>query len=102
MNKITYILLLAFLTYGCESLKKGLGIEKDLPDEFLIKKVDPIEKPPNLELMLPGSKVKKSTTEMNSTKQIIDRNLKKKSNIANTDQKGTNKIEEDILRNIKK
>ena len=39
MNKITYILILLIFTYGCKTIKQGLGIEKDVPDEFLIKKL---------------------------------------------------------------
>ena len=39
MNKIIYILILVIFTYGCKTIKQGLGIEKDVPDEFLIKKL---------------------------------------------------------------
>ena len=102
MNKIIYILILIIFTYGCKTIKQGLGIEKDLPDEFLIKKIDPIEKPPNFELIPPNSKIKKSSKAKNNTKKIIDGNLKKKSNISSNEIKETNKIEQDILKNIKK
>ena len=61
MNKIILIFLLIFFTHGCKTLKKSLGLEKDVPDEFLIKKIDPIEKPPNFELIPPNSKIKKSS-----------------------------------------
>ena len=77
MNKIIYILILIILTYGCKSIKQGLGIEKDIPDEFLIKKIDPIERPPNFELIPPNSKIKKSASTKNNVKKIIDGNLKK-------------------------
>ena len=102
MNKFIYILLLIFFTYGCKTVKQGLGIEKDIPDEFLIKKIDPIERPPNFELIPPGSKTKKLSSTKNNTKKIIDSNLKNKSNISNNEIKETNKIEQDILKNIKK
>ena len=95
-------LILIIFTYGCKSVKQGLGIEKDVPDEFLIKKIDPIERPPNFELIPPDSKIKKSVSTMNNTKNIIDNNLKKKSSISSNETKETNKIEQDILKNIKK
>ena len=90
------------LTYSCKTIKQGLGIEKDIPDEFLIKKIDPIVRPPNFELLPPDSKVKKPSTNKNSAKKIIDSNLKKKSNDQIIDQQETNKVEQDILKNLKK
>tara|TARA_B100000963_G_scaffold345225_1_gene349075 strand:+ start:1406 stop:1720 length:315 start_codon:yes stop_codon:yes gene_type:complete len=102
MIKIIYIIFLILLTYSCQNLKKGLGIEKDAPDEFLIKKVDPIEQPPNFELLPPGSQIKKSSNRQNSTKKIIDGNLKRKSSDTNIKQNETNKVEKEILKNIKK
>ena len=102
MNKIIYILILVIFTYGCKTIKQGLGIEKDIPDEFLDKKIDPIERPPNFELIPPDSKIKKSESTKNNTKKIIDDNLKKKSSISSSETKETNKIEQDILKNIKK
>ena len=102
MNKFIYILLMIILTYSCKTIKQGLGIEKDIPDEFLIKKIDPIVIPPNFELLPPDSKVKKPSTYTNSAKKIIDSNLKKKSNDQIIDQQETNKVEQDILKNLKK
>ena len=78
MNKFILILLVFFFTHGCKTLKKGLGLEKDVPDEFLIKKIDPIVKPPNFELIPPNSKIKKSSNKTNNVKKIIDKSLKKK------------------------
>ena len=46
--------------------------------------------------------VKKSSNKTNNVKKIIDKSLKKNSNIVNTEQKETNKVEQDILKNIKK
>ena len=50
MNKTILFALLIFV-FGCTDLKKGLGLIKDPPDEFLIKKIDPIERPPNYDLL---------------------------------------------------
>ena len=41
---------------NCSDLKKGLGIEKDIPDEFMVKKSNPIERPPNYDLLPPDTK----------------------------------------------
>ena len=68
----------------------------------MIKKIDPIERPPNFELIPPDSKIKKSAIKNNNTKKIIDSNLKKKSSIPSKESNETNKIEQDILKNIKK
>ena len=51
-------LFLVLICTGCSDLKKGLGMEKDVPDEFLIKKNNPIVKPPNYDLLPPDSKSK--------------------------------------------
>ena len=48
MNKIIYILILIIFTYGCKTIKQGLGIEKDIPDEFLIKKLTQLRDPQTL------------------------------------------------------
>lgn len=58
MNKIfNYLALLSILLLmSCSDLKKGLGFEKDVPDEFLVKKNNSIVKPPSYELLPPNSK----------------------------------------------
>ena len=56
MIKILLIFFIIILTHGCENLKKSLGVKKELPDEFLIKKIDKIEMPPNYDLLPPGKK----------------------------------------------
>jgi len=38
MKKILSLCTLMFLLNSCENLKKGLGMTKDIPDEFLIEK----------------------------------------------------------------
>ena len=65
MNKFIFFLLIFFLVNGCESLKKGLGMEKEVPDEFLIKKNSTIKKPPNYDLLPPDSKSKTVNKEQN-------------------------------------
>jgi len=70
--KKIFIILSLVLT-GCSTLKSGLGLEKKKPDEFLIKKLDPITRPPNYELLPPDSKNKSKvleTSKKNSSKDL--------------------------------
>lgn len=63
---IRLLIILIMLLPSCTTIKKGLGFEKDIPDEFLIKKNDPITKPPFYKLIPPGSK-KNSNLEKDLT-----------------------------------
>ena len=79
--KYSLIIFIFFFNYSCESIKKGLGMQKDAPDEFLIRKNEPIQMPPNYELLPPNSKSKVLKKKKNkSVKEIIDENLKKNNN----------------------
>ncbi len=108
MKKLSkFILVLAFLGFAnCSDLKKGLGFEKDIPDEFLIRKIDPIERPPNYDLLPPDSKEKaKKSKEINTTKNtksIIDSSLKQKNSkdLKSKEVLGTGSVEESILKQI--
>ena len=98
-------IILLFITTGCTDVKKSLGIQKDVPNEFMIRKVEPIERPPNYDLLPPESgernKIKQSK---NDTKAIIENSLKKNIQV-DEDQaqkiKKTN-VENEILNQIKK
>ena len=82
MKKTFILILLIMLATGCQGLKKGLGLEKDVPDEFLIEKIDPIERPPNYDLLPPGSKIKTAKRKSNKNlKNIIDGDLKKNNSL---------------------
>lgn len=73
-----FILFLA----GCGGLKKGLGFEKDVPDEFLIRKNNPIVRPPNYDLLPPDSKStdtkisKKNSNSSDDLKKIFNDSIK--------------------------
>lgn len=73
-----FILFLA----GCGGLKKGLGFEKDVPDEFLIRKNNPIVRPPNYDLLPPDSKsteskiTKKNSNSSDDLKKIFNDSIK--------------------------
>jgi len=105
MNKFIFLFFIILLINSCKSLKQALGVDKDPPDAFLIKKIDPIEKPPNYDLLPPDSKVKVKKEIGNNTKKIIDENLKKNST-NNSAESRTSKtqssIESDILNKIDK
>ena len=82
MIKYLYFFLLGLLFFlnSCSDLKKGMGLEKDKPDEFMIRKVNPIEMPPDYQLLPPGSDVKKKGTKVNSestkSEDLFDQNFK--------------------------
>ena len=106
-NFSKYILILAIFGFtNCSDFKKGLGFEKDVPDEFLIRKIDPIERPPNYDLLPPDSKKKankvKEINTSKNTKSIIDSSLKQKSSkgVKSNEVTGPNNVEESILKQI--
>ncbi len=55
MRKIINLFALIFLLSSCENVQKGLGLKKDVPDEFLIEKRNPLTMPPNFDLLPPDS-----------------------------------------------
>ncbi len=93
MIKYFILVLFLYLLSGCADFKKGLGFEKDVPDEFLIKKIDPIEKPPNYDLLPPDSKSNenkvKRSNQTKDVKGIIDGSLNTKSTSRNLNQNTT-------------
>jgi predicted small secreted protein len=44
MKKIINLFALIFLLSSCENVQKGLGMKKDVPNEFLIEKKKKIQK----------------------------------------------------------
>lgn len=104
MSKYIFLILIFISISSCSSLKKALGVDKDVPDEFLIKKIEPIEKPPNFDLFPPGNKVKSQKKSNIEAKKIIDQNLKKNSNEGkdNSSTDISTTLEIDILNKINK
>lgn len=104
MKKLLYFLIALMILPSCESIKKGFGLQKDPPDEFLIKKSNPIEVPPNYDLLPPDSKIKLKKKDRNkNVKNIIDENLNNnKSSVNNdvTNNKKLDNVEEEILKKI--
>ena len=51
MKKILNLFVLLILLASCENIEKGLGFRKDVPNEFLIEKRNPLTMPPNFDLL---------------------------------------------------
>lgn len=74
--KYFFLFLISILLFACENVQKGLGMKKDVPDEFLIEKVDKIRIPPDYKLIEPGT-IKKNTNNGNlDAKSILDESIK--------------------------
>lgn len=106
-KKIITILFFLFFFQSCSSLRKGIGIDKDIPDEFLVKKIDPLKKPPNYDLLPPDSVVneKNKKGKEKSLKEIISQSTEKNTsdNLSNLKERKQNSgVENDILNQIKK
>jgi hypothetical protein len=92
-----------FLLNSCENLKKGLGMTKDIPDEFLIEKRNPLTMPPNFDLLPPDSvNQNNQKDEKDNLKNIFNKNIEKDKNDVEIN-KGTNSgsLEKSILEKIK-
>ena len=103
-NLFTILSLLALSLTSCTSFKKTLGMEKDVPNEFLIEKRDPLTLPPDYNILPPDSnaKISKNKESTNSLKSIFDKDLgsQKKSSSKNVPS-NTKSVENDILKQIK-
>ena len=78
MKKILSLFALIFLFNSCQSLEKGLGFRKDIPDEFLVEKRNPLVMPPNYDLVPPDSvNQNNQKDEKDNLKDIFNKNLGK-------------------------
>ncbi len=103
MRKIINLFALIFLLSSCENVKKGLGMKKDVPDEFLIEKRNPLTMPPNFDLLPPDSiNQNNQKDEKDNLKDIFNKNLgkdKKDTEINKGTDSGS--LEKSILEKIK-
>ena len=103
MKKIINLFVLFLLLSSCENVKKGLGIKKDVPDEFLIEKRNPLTMPPNFDLLPPDSiNQNNQKDEKDNLKDIFNKNLgkeKKDTEINKGSESGS--LEKSILEKIK-
>ena len=105
-KNLFYLSLIVILIVfnACSNLKKAVGIEKEIPNEFLIEKRDPLVLPPDYKILPPGvySKVEKNKEVNESLKNILDKNFnqkKEQTNESTSDISGS--IENEILKKIK-
>ena len=103
MKKILSLFALIFLFNSCQSLEKGLGFRKDIPDEFLVEKRNPLVMPPNYDLVPPDSvNQNNQKEEKDNLKDIFNKNLgkdKKDTEIKKGSDPGS--LEKSILEKIK-
>ena len=103
MRKIINLLALIFLLSSCENVQKGLGLKKEVPDEFLIEKRNPLTMPPNFDLLPPDSMNQNNQKdEKDNLKDIFNKNLgkeKKDTEINKGSESGS--LEKSILEKIK-
>jgi len=103
MKKILSLLVLLFLLPSCENVQKGLGMKKDVPNEFLIEKRNPLTMPPNFDLLPPDSvNQNNQKDEKDNLKEIFNKNLGKDKQDSGIN-KGTDSgsLEKSILEKIK-
>jgi hypothetical protein len=110
ISKYFLILLMFSFSHCSDKIKKGLGIEKDVPNEFLVTKNKSITKPPTYDLLPPDTipKNQKSTSKSSndSLKKIIDNSLNDKENNnnkkINIEAKNQSDLENAILKELSK
>jgi len=103
MKKIINLFILLVLLTSCENIQKGLGLKKDVPNEFLIEKRNPLTMPPNFDLLPPDSvNQDNKKDEKDNLKEIFNKNLGKDNQNSGVN-KGTDSgsFEKSILEKIK-
>jgi len=103
MKKIINLFILLVLLTSCENIKKGFGLKKDVPNEFLIEKRNPLTMPPNFDLLPPDSvNQNNQKDDKDNLKEIFNKNLGK-DNQSSGVNKGTDSgsLEKSILEKIK-
>ena len=103
MKKFINLFVLFFLLSACENLEKGLGMRKDVPNEFLIEKRNPLTMPPNFDLLPPDSTNQNNQKdEKDNLKEIFNKNLGKDKKDAEINKEiNSGSLEKSILEKIK-
>jgi len=98
--KIKIIILLLFTLVSCDSVKKGLGMTKNTPNEFLIEKRDPLVMPPDYKILPPDSKsaAKETQSKNNSIQSLIDKSI---TSNEKSKQSTVSDLEKEVLNQIK-
>jgi len=102
-KKILLILASLLFFYSCSNVKKGMGFEKDVPNEFLIEKKEPLSLPPDYKMLPPDSKIQSINEQKSedSLDSIINKNLKIQKTSEKSTQSNSSDIEKNVLKQIK-
>ena len=103
MKKIINLFAFFFLLSACENVQKGIGLKKDVPDEFLIEKRNPLTMPPNFDLLPPDStKQNNQKDERDNLSDIFNKNLRNdKKDVEIIKGPDSGSLEKSILEKIK-
>ena len=105
MYKKKILLIGLLFLFGCADVKKFVGIDKEVPNEFLIEKRDPLVLPPDYKLLPPDSNNLKKENEVEkdiSLESLFKRNSQgqEKEALKNMRPNASN-LEQKILNQIK-
>jgi len=103
MKKILGLFTLIILLNSCENVKKGLGMQKDAPDDFLIEKRNPLTMPPNFDLLPPDSIVQEDKkNDKDSLKEMFNKNVDGKKEVEpNKKENSSGSLEKSILDKVR-
>lgn len=103
MKKILGLFVLIILLNSCENVKKGLGMQKDAPDDFLIEKRNPLTMPPNFDLLPPDSIVQEDKkNDKDSLKEMFNKNVDGKKEVEpNKKENSSGSLEKSILDKVR-
>ena len=103
MKKILGLFALIILLNSCENVKKGLGMQKDAPDDFLIEKRNPLTMPPNFDLLPPNSIVQEDKkNDKDSLKEMFNKNVDGKKEVEpNKKENSSGSLEKSILDKVR-
>ena len=104
-NKIVFLLLILNLVFlgSCSNFKKSIGLEKEVPNEFLIEKKDPLVLPPDYKILPPDTKNAKVVNEKSdsSLQSIFDQTTNTQKIKIDDSNKKFSELEKEILNQIK-
>ena len=105
MYKKKILLIGLLFLFGCADVKKFVGIDKEVPNEFLIEKRDPLVLPPDYKLLPPDSSNLKKENEVQkdiSLENLIKSNSQdQERKVLKDSQLNTSDLEQEILNQIK-
>ena len=103
-KKYLFLVIISFLFFNsCSNIQKGLGLEKEVPNEFLIEKKDPLVLPPDYNILPPDSKENKKEIKKSdlSIEEILNKDIKNKDLPNSSTKNNSSNLEEEILKKIK-